>query len=257
MNETYQDYINRVVPMTLRATHEGQLNSIQKSAKFEQGQPVAFPGYTIMTPTFAQDSQNQAFYRLIQSCQAQLLDELGSELIVMVPPLSFHLTVADLVWDSNYLAGVEENTDFEINLRKEVDNSFQDYRRLKQPEDSIEFQLLGITIFPRALAVSLVAKTEEDYHNITQVRQLVYQNRSLIASGVQQQYTFTPHITLGYFGEIGPDFNSDRLLQTLANINEQWIDTEAPALSVRRIQLHKFDNMIDYYRESDWPEIVF
>lgn len=257
MNETYQEHINRVFPMTVKATHEGQLNHIQKSAKFEDGQPVTFPGYTIMTPPFAEDEENQGFYNLIEASQEQLVTEMGSQLVVTVPPASYHLTVADLIWDSNYLARIKENADYETNLRKEVDNSFQEYKRFQTSEITIEFQLLGATIFPRGLVICMVAKTETDYQEITKMRQHIYQNRALIALGVQQQYLFTPHITLGYFGEIPPDFERDRLLTTLGKINEQWIDKETPAFKVRRVQLRKFDNMMDYYRESDWPEIVF
>lgn len=256
MNETYQEYINRVVPMTLNVAHEVQLSNIQKSAKFEEGKPVAFPGYTIMTPTMVEDEDNQGFYESIQACQKQLIEELDSQLLITVPPESFHLTVADLLWDNTYLAGVRENPDFETNLQKEVDNSFTKYKTSQPASNPIELQLLGLTIFPRALAVCLVAKSEPDYINLTNIRQAVYQNRYLIGLGVQQQYTFIAHITVGYFGEINPESDRDLLAQTLTKINEQWIDSETPSLKIRRIQLRKFDNMINYYRQPDWPEIV-
>ena len=255
MNETYQEYINRVVPLTLQTTHEGQLNHIQKSAKFEGGKPVDFPGYTIMTPPGSEDRDNQAFYEFIQNCQTQLLQELDSELLITVPPESFHLTLADLVWNGNYLAGVKENPDFETILKQEVQNSFDKYYELRTVDQPIELQLLGLTIFPRALAICLVAKSESDYVHLTEIRQGVYQNRPLIALGVQQQYSFIAHVSLGYFGKVNPTLDRDRLLTTVTKINEQWIDKDIPTFKIQRVQLRKFDNMVNYYREADWPEI--
>jgi hypothetical protein len=255
LNETYQEYINRVVPLTLQTTHEGQLNHIQKSAKFEGGKPVDFPGYTIMTPPGSEDRDNQAFYEFIQNCQTQLLQELDSELLITVPPESFHLTLADLVWNGNYLAGVKENPDFETILKQEVQNSFDKYYELRTVDQPIELQLLGLTIFPRALAICLVAKSEDDYVHLTEIRQGVYQNRPLIALGVQQQYSFIAHVTLGYFGNVNSKSDRDRLLATITKINEQWIDKDIPIFKIQRIQLRKFDNMVNYYREADWPEI--
>lgn len=263
MNETYQEYINRVAPMTLKATHQLQLSNMQKSAKFEQGKPVAFPGYTIMTPTYADDPENREFYQQIQTCQEQLMQGIEPGLVIPVPPSSFHLTVADLIWESNYLAGVQENPDFEATLRQEVDKSFGEYQKNTAIQHPIEFQLLGVTIFPRALTICLATKTEEDYQQITQLRQSIYQNSTLIALGVQQQYPFTAHITIGYFGEIVSLAESvagkywEGLLTTLAKINEQLIDTEPPTLKIEKIQLSKFDDMTKYYRAADWPEIIW
>ncbi|TVQ42198.1 MAG: DUF1868 domain-containing protein [Gloeocapsa sp. DLM2.Bin57] len=256
MNETYQEYINRVVPLTLKTTVEGQLNHIQKSAKFEGGQPVAFPGYTIMTPPYAEDQDNQAFYNSLQECQAELVKALDSELLISLPPESFHLTVADLVWDSTYLAGVKENPDFDNILKQEANNCFDKYKESEKFDKAIELQLLGLTVFPRALAICLVTKTESDYLHIMNIRQAVYQNRLMIALGVQQQHSFVGHVTLGYFGEVNPESHSDRLLEIITKINEQWIDKETPTLKIQRIQLRKFDNMVNYYREANWPEIV-
>jgi hypothetical protein len=256
LNETYQEYINRIVPLTLKTTLEGQLHHIQKSAKFEGGKPVAFPGYTIMTPPFNEDGDNQDFYKSLQDCQEQLVQQLDSELFIAIPPESLHLTVADLLWDNTYLAGVKENPDFENILKQEVDSCFHKHRESQSFDNPIELQLLGLTVFPRAVAMCLVSKSESDYLHIMNIRQAVYQNRSLIALGVQQQYRFVGHVTLGYFGEVNPESDGDRLLEIINKINEQWIDKETPTLKIRRIQLRKFDNMVNYYREANWPEIV-
>lgn len=263
MNETYQDYINRVVPMTLQANYQTQLNHIQKSAKFEQGKAVNFPGYTIMTPTCEVDNLNQEFYSQIESLKQQINQNIPTELLVMLPLESFHLTIADLIWENNYLAGIKDNPEFENNLRQEVDKSFTEYKKTQTATNPLEFQILGVTIFPRAMAISLVAKTEADYQQINQLRQSIYQNRNLIALGVQQQYPFTAHITIGYFGEISPEVKSpsgsisEKLIQSVDAINQQLIDVDTFTLKIERVQLHKFDNMINYYREADWPEVVY
>jgi hypothetical protein len=209
-----------------------------------------------MTPLCAEDKENEGFYQAIEVSQQQLIAELEQDLLIPVPPATFHLTVADLIWENNYLANVKDDPDYENKLRQEVEKSFEDYNSTVKSHKPIEFQFLGITIFPRALVICLAPKRELDYERITQMRQCIYQNRTLMSLGVQQQYPFTAHITLGYFGTITPKLNRDRFLTTLAKINEQWIDQEIPNLKIRRVQLRKFDNMISYYRENDWPEIV-
>ena len=91
MDDTYQDYINRVARLTLPGTCSMQLQGIQQSPKFVDGKATPFPGYSIVTPPGEEDTANSDFYRQIETLQQQISLELESDLLIYLPPESFHL----------------------------------------------------------------------------------------------------------------------------------------------------------------------
>ena len=79
----------------------------------------------------------------------------------------------------------------------------------------------------------------------------------MVALGIEQQYDYTAHMTLGYFNDIPPDLDRGAVVETLATINEQWRDSQLPVLTVKQAQLRYFPDMIHYQRETDWPVVTF
>lgn len=259
MDENYQTYLNRVMRMTLPDTYRSQVQHIQESPKFErhpeQGwQATEFPGYSVVTPCGAADPENAALYKRLTPFQAQLVQQLGKNLLLPVPQESFHMTVADLIWDSAY-RHASENPDFETQLRDRIANSFKQSQPLSQNKP-IRFQALGLMVMPRTIGLCLAPTDEESYERVLKLRRAIYQNPDVIAIGIEQQYYFTPHITLGYFGDVS-EVVSDHLSQTLDQLNQQWIEGQPQEFFVYRAELHKFDNMAHYYRESDWAIFKF
>ncbi|MEB3311455.1 MAG: DUF1868 domain-containing protein [Snowella sp.] len=256
MDDTYQIYVNRVAPLTLPATYQSQLPHIQASPKFQQGKAIAFPGYSIITPPGNEDAQNDNFYRGLIEVQARLVSAFGNFLIPL-PPESFHLTIADLIWESQYKAAIAENLQFETQLKDCIRDSFQQYKPSWLENNCIQWQILGLLVFPRALAVALVPKQEADYLPILQLRRSLYQNPELIALGIEQQYHYTAHITLGYFDEIPADLDRDCCTQTLCQLNDHWLEMEPQVLKISEIQLRRFTDMTHFHREADYPTLNF
>ncbi len=257
MNETYQAYINRVAQLTLPATYSTQLQTIQQSPKFVDGQAISFPGYSVITPPSNEDHINQEFYTKVQLLQQQLLEQLEPDLIIPLPPESFHLTLADLIWGDSYQQAVTENAEFEDQLRSQIDQSFQQYHNLEQHFKNIQWQLWGISIRPRAIMACLAPKDQESYDAILNLRRCLYQNEGLIGLGIEQQYDFTAHITLGYFNQIAPDLNRAQLCIIISQIADHLLDGEPAIMQILKGELRKFDNMINYYRQADWSSISF
>lgn len=257
MDETYQIYVNRVARLTLPTTYQTQLQNIQKSPKFEGEKAVYFPGYSVITPPWQEDSENTGFYSSLQATQKQLLEKLTPGLMIPVPAESFHLTVADLIWDNGYRAASKENPGFDQQLQNYIRDSFQKYQEFIVQQGPIEWELVGLVIFPRALGVALVPQNEEAYEQILQLRRSIYQNRQLFGLGIQQQYYFTAHITLGYFGEISPELDRDHLAAILSTFNDHWLESEPQVLTIEQAQLRKFNDMTRFERESDWPIVKF
>ncbi|HEY9875278.1 MAG TPA: DUF1868 domain-containing protein [Candidatus Obscuribacterales bacterium] len=261
MDETYQTYLNRVARLTLPATYQSQVQHIQDSPKFAPHpsggrKAVPFPGYTVITPPWEEEAENSALYENLKACQEQLLQQLDTDLMVPVPADSFHLTLADLIWDGAYSDAVRGNPDFDVQLRDRIAESFEQCKTSVTGGNPIHWQLLGLIIMPRAVGVCLLPKHENFYERILQLRRSIYQNPGLIALGIEQQYHFTAHITLGYFGDIPPELYRDRLSATLSQLNDQWLDAPQE-LWIRRAELRKFDDMTRYYREPDWPVLEF
>ncbi|MCC5638989.1 DUF1868 domain-containing protein [Nostoc sp. CHAB 5844] len=262
MDDNYQTYLNRVARMMLPEAYKSQVQHIQESSKFQPHsgtrQAAPFPGYTLITPTAAEASENSAFYDKLATYQQQLLQlPINHDLIVPVPPASFHLTLADLIWDDAYLDACEKNPKFEQELRSCCAEIFQQYQQSITPgTNPIYWQMLGLIVMPRALGVCLVSKDERCYEQIIQFRRTIYQNPKLIALGIEQHYHLTAHITLGYFGEISPDLDRNKLSDMLSELNQQWLE-DSPEFLVNRVELRKFDDMTRYYREPDWPSLDF
>jgi len=249
--------------MMLPEAYSSQVQHIQESYKFQPAknggrQAVAFPGYTVMTPPWEEETENLHFYGKLENYQKEILQlTLNSDLIVPVPPASFHLTLADVIWDDAFRDACAKNPQFEEQLRRCFAEIFQQYQQAMTNNGiPIRWQILGLMIMPRAVGVCLVPQDQRCYEQIVNLRRAIYQNPQLIALGIEQQYHFTAHITLGYFGEVPAQLDRDRLATEFSDLNQQWL-TDSPQFLVHRAELRKFDDMTRYYREPDWPVLNF
>ena len=247
--------------MTLPEAYKTQIQHIQESSKFRvhAGVRVAtpFPGYTLITPPAAEDLKNAAFYGQIEAYQRQLLElPIGGDLIVPVPAVSFHLTVADLIWDSAFHHACTKNPQFAEDLNSQLAEMFQQYQQLMTKGSPISWQMWGLIVMPRAVGVCLVPKNERSYEEIIRFRRMIYQNRKLMGLGVEQHYHFTAHVTLGYFGEIPPELDRINLSMMFSEFN-QSLPLDTPDFLINQVELRKFDDMTHYYRQPDWPSLDF
>ena len=262
MDENYQTYLNRMARLTLPEAYKSQVQYIQESPKFQPSsvggvKASYFPGYTIVTPPWEEEmDENISFYEEARLCQKELLDKLPSGLMAPVPAESFHLTLADLIWDHAYRIA-SESPEFESQLRDRIAKSFQQCQRQLNRDRLIRWQLLGIMMQTRALTLCLVPRDEESYEQVLKLRRAIYQNPDLIALGIEQQYRLNAHITLGYFGCIDSDLDREHLCATLSALGLRWLDSEPQELQVKRAELRKFDDMTRFYRKSDWPVLEF
>ncbi|MCC0176801.1 DUF1868 domain-containing protein [Waterburya agarophytonicola K14] len=257
MDESYQDYINRVARLTLPTACSMQLQTIQHSPKFVEGKPVSFPGYSAITPPMEEDNLNQDFYRQVETIQQQLSQQLETDLFIPLPASSFHFTLADLIWDESYRQAIAANAEFDRVLQQEVAASFQQYQESLSDKKPLTWQLWGVMARPRAIMACLVPKDRESYESVIQLRRYLYQNSGLVGLGIEQQYDITAHITLGYFDKIPPSLNRDRLCIVLSQINDRLLESELPVFTVKEAQLRKFDNMVDYHRQPEWATVKF
>jgi hypothetical protein len=257
VDESYNTYLNRVAKMTLPATYASQVKNIQESPKFRliadgTREPVAFPGYSAITPPGAEDPANSEVFKELAACQQQLVKTLEPDLLVLVDPASFHFTLADLIWDSAYRVAIDANADFENQLVDRIEDSFKIYQSSIVDSAPIRWQIMGLTVRPRAIEVSLVPKDEYSYDRIIAFRRAIYQNSSLISLGIEQQYYFTAHTTLAYFANVQQEIDLARLSDTLQEYNMQWLDRPQEVI-LSEGQLRKFTDMYTYERQPHFP----
>jgi len=242
--------------MTLPATYESQVKNIQESPKFRltdgTRQPVAFPGYSAITPPGAEDPGNSAVFKDLAVCQQRLIEKLEADLLVLVDPASFHFTLADLIWDSAYRMATDANPDFERKLIEQIEDSFKIYQDSIVDTTPIRWQIMGLTVRPRAIEVSLVPKDESSYDRIIALRRAIYQNSGLISLGIEQQYYFTAHTTLAYFANVQQEIDRVRLSDTLQEYNMHWLD-HPQEIILAQGQLRKFTDMYTYERQPSFP----
>ena len=255
MNETYQEYINRVAQLTLPSACSSQLQTIQSSPKFTEGKANYFPGYSIVTPPYQEDTSNQEFYSQIELLQINIVQQLRPQLVVPLEAQSFHFTIADLVWGGSYQQIVKDNPQFETQLQASIQNSFTRYQECCEEKNPIQWQLLGIAIRPRAIMACLVPKDQTSYQAILNLRRCVYQNSDLMRLGIEQQYDFTAHITLAYFDEISAGLNRSEVCVIISQIGDRLLERDPVILTVKEAELRKFENMLDYHRQPDWAKL--
>jgi hypothetical protein len=261
LDENYQTYLNRAMRMTLPDSYRSQVQHIQESPKYQlhPGKglvPLPFPGYTIITPPGGEDGpENQELFSRLGQFQEQLVSQLGSDILAPLPLPSFHLTLADLIWDGSYRHAAAEPS-FEEKLRQCIGQIFQECASIGE-DKAIRFQALGFMVMPRAVGICLGPTDEYSYDRILKFRRALYQNQDLIGLGIEQQYYFTPHITLGYFGPVPTIDDRLAIAETFIQLNQRWLDLEPQLFSVHQADLRKFNDMTHYYRESDWPILKF
>ncbi|MGF1496482.1 MAG: DUF1868 domain-containing protein [Elainellaceae cyanobacterium] len=262
MDDLFSNYVNRLARMTLPETYQTQVQNIQPSAKYQRAadgamEPLAFPGYSVITPPWRDDPDNAAPYRLLEDFQQAAFREIPAGVLAPVPPASFHMTIADLIWADQYRHAAATD-EFEANLRDRIRQSFQLYQsKYNHSEAPVEWELLGLIVMPRAIAIGLAPKTEQTYERILALRRMIYQNSDLIALGVEQQYHLTGHITLGYFTDLANTVDRQAFYQACVTLNHQWIErADIKPLQVVRAELRKFDDMTRYDRDDDWPAVM-
>jgi hypothetical protein len=262
LDEAYQQYVEQVGRLTQPALYPTQLKNIQESPKFQRDsegrvEARSFPGYSVITPPYQDDISNEGFYHHLAQTQKRLLSQLPQDFILPVPPASFHVTLADLIWGDDFETMVKKNPEFETQLKEQVASSFEQYRTQKNASQPLQWQLLGLIIRPRAIGVGLLPKDENSYQQLLQLRRAIYQNQGLLSLGLEQHYHFLAHVTLGYFGKVPAESEQQEICTNLTAINDQWLEADPKLLTIYQAELRKFSDMTSFTRQPDFPVVTF
>ncbi|MGD1904132.1 MAG: DUF1868 domain-containing protein [Geitlerinemataceae cyanobacterium] len=256
MDDSYQAYLERLAKMVRPDSYHSTLQYLRKSPKFARmadgtDRAVSFPGYTLISPTSEDDPANAGAYAAIDAAYADLLTRLPADWIIGLPLASYHMTIADLIWDSAY-RDLSHSPDYDTKLRDRLGDLFSEVGPQVVGPKPVSWQVLGFVAMPRAIAVALVPVDDVSYRRTVRVRRSIYQDSAMVGLGIDQQYHFTAHVTLGYFGEIPADLDRLSIAAQLEAANERF-SREKVVLSLDRAELRRFEDMVAYTREEGWP----
>jgi len=256
MDDSYQAYLERLSKMVQLDSYHSTLQYLRKSPKFARmadgtDRAVSFPGYTLISPTSEDDPTNAAAYATIETAYKDLVANLPANLVIGLPLASYHMTIADLIWDSAY-RDLSRDPDYDTKLRDRLEMLFSEVEPQVIGPKPVLWQVLGFVAMPRAIAVVLIPVDDVSYRRTVRVRRSIYQDSQMVGLGIDQQYHFTAHVTLGYFGEIPADLDRLSIAASLQAANVHF-EREKVTLSLDRAELRRFEDMMAYTREAAWP----
>ncbi len=256
MDDSYQAYLERLSKMVQPDSYHSTLQYLCKSPKFARTtdgvvRAVLFPGYTLISPTNEDDTVNVEAYAAIQTASDALASQLPEGLLIGLPPTSYHMTIADLIWDSAY-RDLSLDPAYDANLRDRLAALFSEVKPQVVGPTCVSWQVLGFVVMPRAIGVCLIPSDEASYRRTVRVRRSIYQDSAMMGLGIDQQYHFTAHVTLGYFGDIPANLDRAAIAKTLSEANQHFAQDKV-VLSLDRAELRRFEDMTVYTREPEWP----
>lgn len=214
-------------------------------------EPEDHPGYTIITPTFEDDSDNVETYTTLGAIRDILLERIVFSKCVPSPVASIHLTIADLIAGKAYKNGIMNTKEQEL---LQVLSSV--FSQLILP-GLIRMEVRGVSLFTQGFVIALVGAVDENgYMRLTSLRDVIYRDERLKNLGVVRKFKLTGHLTLAYIEETLSEQDQNQLAETLITLNKQFFATPLP-LNIARAEVRKFDNMTRFYRQREWPVFEF
>lgn len=215
-------------------------------------EPIDHPGYTVITPTFVDESENISTYAKLGDVQHFLLKRLGVATNAPAPVTAFHLTVADLVAGKTYTEKVQNSK--EQQLLQALSFVFNQLAL----DGEIRLQIFGLSLFAAGFIIAVVGAADASgYERLMLFRNAIYNDTQLRGLGVERKFKFTGHITLAYIEKDAlSEQDRDHIANTLTVANCSLFAKPLP-LEVVRAEVRKFDDMSAFYREEGWPIFNF
>lgn len=202
-------------------------------SKFDAaGHSKPFYGLTLID-MIEPKADNDAYSALEKMAAVLKSDPSLKDKIAFVDPASFHVTVADVI----YQAG----TDFE---KSQYDRTAEQIDRLfsAHPFPGAKFHIHGFTFYPGAIIAGLSPDTEADYNGVKQFRDAF---RKLPVETTGKLYPFLGHITIGYIVKPLSPEEYTHLKIVLGEANQEVGKKNAPVV-LSHVELRRFTDMNTY-----------
>ncbi|MCX7709149.1 MAG: hypothetical protein N2484_04800 [Clostridia bacterium] len=255
MEKKHSEYLQHIDQMVSDVQIEENATKITPFGKFKLNPcnlwlPVSYPGFTLITPTFEHDKENNVpFLRL---CEAQrFLKLFNSMKLAPAPTSAFHMTIARLISGDEY-----KN---KLTVRKEALflDTFHKLFNHSAFSGTLTMEIKGLSVFPQGVIAAMVSPTsEETYSRLQHFRNFIYGNEVLVSLGVERKRSFSGHITLAY---IEDDLSSDEktvLADLVTKINKICFSKPLRYI-INQAEIRKFNDFSRFYRDEHWPVYLF
>jgi hypothetical protein len=275
MEKSYQDYIrleNGLLSDKAMREAAHQMKTLGKfkkceindgeegSEEIEEGgavewEAIPYEGYTLITPTFFDDQNNEACYSRLKNIQdvilnLSLISKPAYKQFVAAPAEAFHMTLARLISDDMYTQRLQNTR--EDDFLAALSRLFE----AMPSSGSLNFEVRGIALFHGVIAALVAPATEQDYQRLQEFRDSIYNDPELTELGVERKRGFNGHISLLYLEEDLSGADREILAAQISDINQKFF-AKPLLFTVIRGEVRKFNNFLRFYREEEWPVRIF
>ncbi|MEE2786391.1 MAG: hypothetical protein VX589_03565 [Myxococcota bacterium] len=219
------------------------LETIEVSNKYVDGQPVYFPGLSVVSPPGPESPQWSTIYQPLVELREGILSDLPGSGHQSVPDESLHVTGADLIAGPRYLAQTKRVGDFDNLLAEQVNVAWAQMPATGRP---LRWQFAGIAFFQHALVCLLNPVDKSDYDPLIHLRDLIYGCSDLAELGVRKTKPFMAHITLAYYTNIPPLPTRLSWLER-CRLRQDTFDIFKVPFSLDTLEIRRFQDMTAYH----------
>lgn len=255
MEKDYSDYLKQTEEALKEVRIKESASLLKPLGKFFRNdhgkwEPMFYPGYTIITPTFSDDMDNFRAYALLGEIARKFIKRLDLPALIAAPCSAMHMTVARLISGDEFLAKVRNARE-----NDELLAALDSVSRQVPANGPWKFEIKGLTIYPQGVIAALLSpSTEADYQKLQDFRNLIYENDLLKEKGVERKRSFQGHITLAYIEEELEAQEGMSLANRLIEINQRF-SSNPLQFEINRPEVRKFENFLKFHRQAGWPVV--
>jgi hypothetical protein len=223
--------------------------------------PQPYPGFAVLSMV-DEHPGNETLPGILAALQKGLVEQCPWEgALYLLPPDSFHQTVANMLSEERFLKKVAE-----AGLKEKypgmVEQAFEGIEMERrsaievQGPGPVALELIGISIFGTALGVLGVFGEEEHYQRILRFRAGLYADPELAALDVRMTRPFIGHITLAYIEKELSDEQRRQLAEAVGLLNGQ-IKEDRPVFSFSGTGLRRYEHLSAFLRSDGYPRYEF
>lgn len=251
MDLSYKDYTDR----QFRELEEDRLLeralSLRPSGNYRRNGsgwvPQSYPGFAVISMV-DENQDNEELPGMLKAVQADLAEQCPwEESIYLLPPGSFHQTVANNLSEERFLEHIQ---------RPGLEPVYPDlvaraFARLPSlPHRVLPMRLIGVSIFGTALGALGIFDSEPAYRRILDFRTGFYADPHLGSLDVRMTRPFIGHITLAYIERDLDARQRKTLAAAVYDINRQW---PASTFNLSLTGLRRYHHLSAFHREADYP----
>lgn len=205
--------------------------------------PQPYPGHAVVTMVdgFA---ANAALAAQVRWTQHELSHGFNaSDALYLLPPASFHQTIANTLSAENHQRLVVER-----GLTAGYPGMVTDvFTEMPRPRDErpVLMRMIGLSIFSTAIGLLGVFEQEEHFHRVLQFRDRFYAHERIAGLGIRRTRPFIGHITVAYLERLLSAGERTRLVDLLIAINRE-IATRELRFHLPHAELRAYDHLADF-----------